>query len=282
MHPIYTYIKQVLHPYYQETEAGALAKWILTEVFHFSTFDLYAGKDMNFSENDRDRLEDILNRLRDYEPLQYVLGKAEFGGLSFEVTPDVLIPRPETLELVEWITADCQGTEGVRILDIGTGSGCIPVTLYKRLEAYRPQVASWDISEKALEVAGRNAVANGAVVTFCCQDVLSESLPETEVDVLVSNPPYIAEKEKASMERNVLDWEPGLALFVPDDDPLLFYRKIAEAGLRILPPKGRLYYEINRAYGKETVELLERLGYTEVELRKDLSGNDRMVKAVRP
>lgn len=282
MHPIYTYIKQVLHPYYQETEAGALAKWILTEVFHFSTFDLYAGKDMNFSENDRDRLEDILNRLRDYEPLQYVLGKAEFGGLSFEVTPDVLIPRPETLELVEWITADCQGTGGVRILDIGTGSGCIPVTLYKRLEAYRPQVASWDISEKALEVAGRNAVANGAVVTFCCQDVLSESLPETEVDVLVSNPPYIAEKEKASMERNVLDWEPGLALFVPDDDPLLFYRKIAEAGLRILSPKGRLYYEINRAYGKETVELLERLGYTEVELRKDLSGNDRMVKAVRP
>lgn len=282
MHPIYTYIKQVLHPYYQETEAGALAKWILTEVFHFSTFDLYAGKDMNFSENDRDRLEDILNRLRDYEPLQYVLGKAEFGGLSFEVTPDVLIPRPETLELVEWITADCQGTEGVRILDIGTGSGCIPVTLYKRLEAYRPQVASWDISEKALEVAGRNAVANGAVVTFCCQDVLSESLPETEVDVLVSNPPYIAEKEKASMERNVLDWEPGLALFVPDDDPLLFYRKIAEAGLRILSPKGRLYYEINRAYGKETVELMERLGYTEVELRKDLSGNDRMVKAVRP
>lgn len=282
MHPIYTYIKQVLHPYYQETEAGALAKWILTEVFHLSTFDLYAGKDMNFSENDRGRLEDILNRLRDYEPLQYVLGKAEFGGLSFEVTPDVLIPRPETLELVEWITADCQGTEGVRILDIGTGSGCIPVTLYKRLEAYRPQVASWDISEKALEVAGRNAVANGAVVTFCCQDVLSESLPETEVDVLVSNPPYIAEKEKASMERNVLDWEPGLALFVPDDDPLLFYRKIAEAGLRILPPKGRLYYEINRAYGKETVELLERLGYTEVELRKDLSGNDRMVKAVRP
>lgn len=282
MHPIYTYIKQVLHPYYQETEAGALAKWILTEVFHFSTFDLYAGKDMNFSENDRDRLEDILNRLRDYEPLQYVLGKAEFGGLSFEVTPDVLIPRPETLELVEWITADCQGTEGVRILDIGTGSGCIPVTLYKRLEAYRPQVASWDISEKALEVAGRNAVANGAVVTFCCQDVLSESLPETEVDVLVSNPPYIAEKEKASMERNVLDWEPGLALFVPDDDPLLFYRKIAETGLRILSPGGRLYYEINRAYGKETVALLERLGYTEVELRKDLSGNDRMVKAVRP
>lgn len=282
MHPIYTYIKQVLHPYYQETEAGALAKWILTEVFHFSTFDLYAGKDMNFSENDRDRLEDILNRLRDYEPLQYVLGKAEFGGLSFEVTPDVLIPRPETLELVEWITADCQGTEGVRILDIGTGSGCIPVTLYKRLETYRPQVASWDISEKALEVAGRNAVANGAVVTFCCQDVLSESLPETEVDVLVSNPPYIAEKEKASMERNVLDWEPGLALFVPDDDPLLFYRKIAETGLRILSPGGRLYYEINRAYGKETVALLERLGYTEVELRKDLSGNDRMVKAVRP
>lgn len=282
MHPIYTYIKQVLHPYYQETEAGALAKWILTEVFHFSTFDLYAGKDMNFSENDRDRLEDILNRLRDYEPLQYVLVKAEFGGLSFEVTPDVLIPRPETLELVEWITADCQGTEGVRILDIGTGSGCIPVTLYKRLEAYRPQVASWDISEKALEVAGRNAVANGAVVTFCCQDVLSESLPETEVDVLVSNPPYIAEKEKASMERNVLDWEPGLALFVPDDDPLLFYRKIAETGLRILSPGGRLYYEINRAYGKETVALLERLGYTEVELRKDLSGNDRMVKAVRP
>lgn len=282
MHPIYTYIKQTLAPYYHAAEAGALAKWILTEVFHFSTFDLYAGKDMNFSENERGRLEVILERLCKYEPFQYIFGKADFCGLSFEVTPAVLIPRPETEELVDWIVQDCAERSGLRILDVGTGSGCIPVSLAKRMRTQHPNVTAWDISEEALEVAVRNAVHNQVEVSFVHQDVLKDDYPVLEVDVLVSNPPYIACKEKSEMERNVLDWEPELALFVPDDDPLLFYRRIAEIGLHILAEGGCLFYEINRAYGVETVELLKNLGYTSIELRKDLSGNDRMVKAVRP
>lgn len=259
-----------------------MAKWILTEVFHFSTFDLYAGKDMNFSENERGRLEVILKRLCKYEPFQYILGKANFCGLSFEVTPAVLIPRPDTEELVDWIVEDCAEKSGLRILDVGTGSGCIPVSLAKRMRAHNPSVAAWDISEEALEVARKNAVHNQVEVSFVHQDVLKDDYPVMEVDVLVSNPPYIACKEKGEMERNVLDWEPELALFVPDDDPLLFYHRIAEIGLHILSEGGCLFYEINRAYGVEMVELLKNFGYTSIELRKDLSGNDRMVKAVRP
>lgn len=279
MHPIYSYIKQSLSGLYPDTELSALAKWILEEVFHVSTVDLYTGKDMNFSMNDIRKLEDILSRLKRYEPLQYILGKTTFCGLPFHVTPDVLIPRPETEELVEWIVTDHAKNEGLCVLDIGTGSGCIPVTLSKRL--HKAEVFSWDISDKALKVARRNARLNRTDVGFMRVDVLSGNWPEMKVDVLVSNPPYITGKERKDMERNVLDWEPELALFVPDDDPLVFYRRIGELGLSVLVRGGCLYYEINRMYGPETVRLLEGMGYGHVELRKDLSGNDRMIKAVR-
>ncbi|WP_300727296.1 peptide chain release factor N(5)-glutamine methyltransferase [uncultured Bacteroides sp.] len=279
MHPSYQYINQSLAGLYPDEEIAAVAKCILTDVFHLSTLDLYTGKDMNFSRNDLDKLEDILLRLKRYEPLQYILGYAIFGGLTFSVTPDVLIPRPETEELIGWIVADHEKNSGLCVLDIGTGSGCIPITLARRLKG--AEVASWDVSEKALEVARGNAVSNGVKVDFRRVDVLQKEHPDVRVDVLVSNPPYIAEKERKEMERNVLDWEPGLALFVPDEDPLLFYRRIGELGMEILKLGGCLYYEINRAYGPETVHLLEQLGYSRVELRKDLSGNDRMVKAVR-
>ena len=232
MHPIYSYIKQSLSGLYPDTELSALAKWILEEVFHVSTVDLYTGKDMNFSMNDIRKLEDILSRLKRYEPLQYILGKTTFCGLPFHVTPDVLIPRPETEELVEWIVTDHAKNEGLCVLDIGTGSGCIPVTLSKRL--HKAEVFSWDISDKALEVARRNARLNRTDVGFMRVDVLSGNWPEMKVDVLVSNPPYITGKERKDMERNVLDWEPELALFVPDDDPLVFYRRIGELGLSVL------------------------------------------------
>ena len=279
MHPYYTHIRQELSGLYPDTEAAAIAKWILTDVFHLSTLDLYAGKDMNFSAEMQSRAEDILCRLKRYEPIQYIIGETTFGDLSFEVTPAVLIPRPETVELVDWIVAD-HPQEGVRVLDIGTGSGCIPVSLAKRLE--KADVFAWDISLEALKVAQRNAQRNNVKVDFSCIDVLQKEIPDIQVDVLVSNPPYIGDSERENMERNVLDWEPGLALFVPDSDPLVFYRRIADIGLQLLTNGGILYFEINQLYGEETKQLLIDKGYLSVELRKDLSANDRMIKAVRP
>ena len=279
MHPFYTHIRQELSGYYADSETSAMAKWILTEVFNFSPLDLYAGKDMNFPSEMQSRVEDILERLKRYEPLQYILGETSFDGLSFVVTPAVLIPRPETVELVDWIVTD-HPQKGVKILDIGTGSGCIPVSLAKRLQ--EPLVSAWDISPDALAVAQQNAVKNAVKVDYSRVDALGTDIPDIEVDVLVSNPPYIGVSEKKNMEQNVLAWEPELALFVPDDDPLLFYRHIADIGRRILSENGILYYEINQLYGSETVQLLVDKGYKEVELRKDLSGNDRMIKALRP
>ena len=176
--------------------------------------------------------------------------------------------------------ADYADKSGMTVLDVGTGSGCIPIALACRLK--QPYVHAWDVSEAALQVATENAERHGVNITFRKIDVLRSGCPVFPVDILVSNPPYIAEKERSSMERNVLDWEPEVALFVPDDDPLLFYRRIAELGWQMLVPSGALYYEINQAYGEETAELLRSIGYIDVELRKDLSGNDRMIKAVRP
>lgn len=192
----------------------------------------------------------------------------------------VLIPRPETEELVEWIVSDCQKAGKVRFLDIGTGSGCIPVTLAERLP--EAEVASCDISAEALRVAAANVKRYGDKVTLFQADILQDELPDCQVDVLVSNPPYITDSERKDMEANVLDWEPELALFVPDTDPLRFYRRIAQKGLDWLTEGGALYFEINRAYGAETVRMLEECGYRDIALRKDLSGNDRMIKAVRP
>lgn len=200
--------------------------------------------------------------------------------ITFEVAPGALIPRPETAELIDWIISDYTDKAGVRILDVGTGSGCIPIVLGKKLK--QSKITSWDVSEKALDIARRNKLLNQVDITLAQVDIFDTALPDIHVDVLVSNPPYITEKERSGMERNVLDWEPELALFVPDSDPLLFYRRIAEVGCDILVSGGTLYYEINRAYGKETVQLLEEMGYQSVELRKDMFGNDRMIKAFRP
>ena len=280
MHPIYHYIKDNLREAYTPSEGAALAKWILTDVFHLSTMELYGDKGTNFPENQQKRLADILARLKKYEPLQYILGEARFCGHTFRVTPDVLIPRPETEELVEWIVASHPGPKS-RILDIGTGSGCIPIVLAACLP--EATVSAWDISEAALQVARANAAANGVTVTFTQADVLADGLPPVgKVDILVSNPPYVTERERAEMLPNVLDWEPGLALFVPDEDPLRFYRRIARIGRELLAAGGALYVEINRAYGADIVRLLEKLGYTSVELRKDFADNDRMIKAILP
>jgi release factor glutamine methyltransferase len=251
---------------------------LLTEAFGFSTLELYGGKDKEISGNRLRDLHEMLSRLKKNEPIQYIIGTESFCGLTFEVNPDVLIPRPETQELVRWIESDWKSVP-CRVLDIGTGSGCISISLAKFLEDTK--VESWDISEGALQVARRNCVRNEVEVLLRQQDVLSV-VPEGELyQVIVSNPPYICEKEKVDMDANVLDWEPETALFVPDADPLLFYRKIAELGISMLCEGGALYFEINRAYGEETLRMLEGLGYRQLELRKDDFGNDRMIKACR-
>ena len=279
MHPVLHEIRDALKGYYPDSEALALAKMLLVEVFGFSTLELYGGKDKEISEKHRSVLNEMIRRLQKNEPIQYIIGIEYFFGLTFEVNPNVLIPRPETQELVSWIIEDYQSDESIRILDIGTGSGCIPVSLAKQLS--KAEVESWDISEGALEVASRNCERNGVKVLLRQKDVL-KSIPEGNLyDVIVSNPPYITNKEKADMEANVLDWEPSLALFVPDGDPLLFYRKIAQLGCDMLKVEGSLYFEINRAYGEETILMLKELGYAQIELKKDSWGNDRMIKAKR-
>lgn len=279
MHPVFHEIRDALRGYYSDSEALALAKMLLVEVFGFSTLELYGGKDKEFSEKDRSVLAEMIRRLQKNEPIQYIIGIESFCGLTFEVDPNVLIPRPETQELVSWIVEDCQKEEAIRILDIGTGSGCIPVSLAKQLP--RAEVESWDISEGALEVASRNCERNEVKVLLRRKDVLNAAPEGVFYDVIVSNPPYIADREKVDMEANVLDWEPSLALFVPDDDPLLFYRKIAQLGCEMLKEGGSLYFEINRAYGQETSLMLSELGYNQIELKKDSWGNDRMIKAKR-
>ena len=279
MHPLVAHIREALHENYTDAEALSLAKMLLVDVFGFSTLELYGGKDRSFSEKEQMHLADIVCRLQNHEPVQYIIGKETFMGLVFEVDENVLIPRPETQELVGWILEEHRSDEGCKILDIGTGSGCIPVALAHFMNG--AELEAWDISDGALEVARRNANRNGVNVLFRKQNVL-EAVPSTSCyDVIVSNPPYITEKEKVDMEANVLDWEPSVALFVPDSDPLLFYRKIAELGLKMLLPEGVLYFEINRAYGAMMKSMLENMGYKYVELRKDTFGNDRMIKAIK-
>ena len=279
MHPVVHEIRKALQGYYPDSEARALAKLLLVEMLGFSTLELYGGKDRVISEKDRILLMDIISRLQQNEPIQYIIGKETFCNLSFMVDKNVLIPRPETQELVEWILADNEGRKGCRVLDVGTGSGCIAISLAKKMP--ESQVEAWDFSAGALQMAERNASLNEVEICFVKQNVLT-FVPESAcLDILVSNPPYITESEKTGMEGNVLDWEPETALFVQDDDPLLFYRKIASLGRVMLNPGGSLYFEINRAYGKEMVTMLEEMGYTRIVLRKDMFDNDRMIKAMK-
>ena len=279
MHPLVNEIRDALRENYPDTEALALAKMLLVEGLGFSTLELYGGKDKEISGKHRDVLDEMIRRLQKNEPVQYIIGMETFCGLTFEVNPNVLIPRPETRELVEWIVEDCQSGGVCRMLDVGTGSGCIAISLAKMLG--QAEVEAWDVSEDALQVARRNGARNRVDVLFRQRDVLEDVPPGMKYDVIVSNPPYIAEKEKRHMDRNVLEWEPSIALFVPDEDVLLFYRRIAQLGRSMLKEGGALYYEINQAYGQETVKMLLSMGYQSVELRKDAWGNDRMIKAKR-
>lgn len=276
MNKIVAYIRSRLQPYYTAEEVSALSRIVCCDLLGQAPTDYYLGKDIVLSPKKEQELEDILQRLSRFEPLQYIEGRTLFLGRELLVAPGVLIPRPETEELVELMLKEIPAD--ARILDVGTGSGCIAISLAKELPD--TLVTAWDMSSEALSVARANARKLQANVRFVECDVLACQVDEVGLyDVIVSNPPYVTEAEKADMEPNVLQWEPSLALFVPDDDPLRFYRRIAVLGRDMLADGGRLYFEINRAYGREMVEMLRAMGYVGVRVEKDLSQNDRFVIA---
>ena len=271
---------QDLSPIYGEGEAESFFYLILEAKQQLKRIDLALQPELTFSESQIVVWNHLLGDLKKEIPIQYLLGTTSFYGLDFEVNENVLIPRPETEELVEWILQDCTKRDtplDFSILDIGTGSGCIPISLKKNLQ--QAKVSALDVSEKALKVAHRNAQRNGVEVQLILQNILETDDLLASYDVIVSNPPYVRNLEKQEIKNNVLAYEPHLALFVADDDALIFYRKIGELALKSLRPSGKLFFEINQYLGKETVDLLVALGFKNVELRKDIYGNDRMILA---
>jgi release factor glutamine methyltransferase len=274
-------IETTLGDVYNDTEElNAIIRAICCDILNISTTTYYLKEEVTLTEDQQRVLNDTTSRLKQGEPLQYIEGKAPFCGMDFIVTPATLIPRPETTELVDWIVQE-HALQRPRILDLGTGSGCIAIAISKRLPD--ATVDACDISDDALIVAMKNGEKNKAKVSFFHHDILDLTTPPPHsYDILVSNPPYIKQSEEKEMETHVTQWEPHTALFVPDDDALRFYRAIAEIGLTdALLPGGHIYVEINQAFGKETVELFESYGYHGVTLRKDIYGNDRMVKGVK-
>ena len=261
-------------------ERNAIVRAVCCDLLGLSSTSYFLKEKVTLTALQEEQLADILNRLGQGEPLQYIEGQAPFCGMDFAVEPGVLIPRPETAELVDWIVQD-HGTREPHILDMGTGSGCIAIALDKKIPGAR--VAACDLSGKALAVAEENNRRNGAAVSLFEHDILDKRTPlPRSYDIIVSNPPYIMQSEQKEMEQHVTEWEPHMALFVPDDDALLFYRAIAEIGqTEALKPGGCIYVEINQALGKETLALFESYGYREVTLRRDFYGNNRMVKAVK-
>ena len=260
---------------YDAQELETIKRALCTELLGVSALAFYT-KETLASDTKRDALlESALERLSNGEPLQYVIGSTPFCGLTFRVDSRVLIPRPETAELVEWVAQDAAQTGS--LLDVGTGSGCIAISLAHRLPGWKVQ--GWDVSDGALEVARENSRLNGTQVEFCKVDILTAD-SDCRFDVIVSNPPYIMESEKAQMEDTVLEFEPHLALFVSDSDPLLFYKAIAAFGHRTLNTGGRLYFEINPLLVEEMKTMLMSAGYRDVEVRNDIFGKPRMIKTI--
>ncbi|QNA46746.1 peptide chain release factor N(5)-glutamine methyltransferase [Lacibacter sediminis] len=285
----YQHLREALTAVHEISEAEAMAALV---VEHVGKKKLYHLKQENIPAEETQKIDRILQQLLTHRPLQYVLNEAWFYGLKFEVNETVLIPRPETEELVDWIIREVRNTKYVvqdsaslatnysplTILDIGTGSGCIPIALKKNLP--ETEVSAIDVCSEALHTATINAVNNEAEINFQLLDFLDESKWSElrKYDIIVSNPPYIKTTEANTMSKHVLEFEPHKALFVPDVDALLFYRKIADFALHHLKSNGAVYVEINQQLGKETVELFQQKGFT-VELRNDMSGNERMIKA---
>lgn len=272
------YIENELKNRYTFSEAKQLARIVLQEIAGLSATDFNFRKDTELSSTQWQKLKEIVERLKNFEPYQYILGKTEFFGLPFRVNTSVLIPRPETEELVEWMLSGMNNA-AQKILDIGTGSGCIAIALAKNL----PEASIWacDISREALTLAKENAGMNNVKVHLSQTDILQENPFRQKFDVIVSNPPYVTDLEKTEMQRNVLDFEPHQALFVPDDDALIFYQRIIEIAKTNLKKSGTIYFEINRNKGNEIAVLLKKNNFHPIEIRKDISGNPRMIRAFK-
>ena len=273
------YFIQELTSLYDVGEAESFFYLILEAKHQFKRVDIALQPDLAFSETELESWSSILEQLKKEIPIQYILGVTHFYGLEFEVNSAVLIPRPETEELVDWIIQNSKlkaQNSKLKILDIGTGSGCIGIALAKNLP--NAQVFALEVSEKALATAKKNAEKNQVQLTFIHQSILETVDLAQEFDIIVSNPPYVRELEKLEIKNNVLDNEPHLALFVEDNDALIFYRKIAQLAQKNLNPKGQLYFEINQYLGKETLNLLLEMGFKNSVLRQDIYGNDRMIQ----
>lgn len=279
---IKTIFHQELDIIYPKEEVDTFFYRLIEHYLKLNRFVLVLQPNLAITKVEEQPLFEALAGLKLEKPLQYILGIAHFMDLELKVNEHVLIPRPETEELVEWIISDCRAerSRDLKILDIGTGSGCIAMALAKGLP--NAEVYALDVSEEALKVAKENAESNNLEIEFIQMDILNPSNLELKFDIIVSNPPYVRELEKNEIKNNVKTYEPSLALFVPDEDALLFYKAIIAFAEKHLSEKGRLYLEINQYLGKETKALLEAHNFSEIELRKDLFGNDRMLKGIKP
>lgn len=270
-------IRTALRPLYPAGEVEGFIRIIFRHLLHYEPVDILLRKDTVLPGFIPDKIDKVVEELKKSRPVQYIFNEARFHGHDFYVDGSVLIPRPETEELVD-IIVDENGLSDLSVLDAGTGSGCIAISLALALKF--PEVTAVDISEKALEVARRNAAAlNARNIGFVCRDMLDMPVEVGKYDIIVSNPPYIAESEKAGMDRNVLDYEPSGALFVPDDDPLRFYKALSRFGADALKPGGRLYFEINSRFPAEIKKMLDADGYVDVELLRDMQGLWRFARA---
>jgi release factor glutamine methyltransferase len=263
----------------EEEEVYGMFWWAWQEISQSKRSAFFLQKTQEVSSEDYKVWMKLILHLQQSKPIQYFFGKQYFFGEAFQVNANTLIPRSETEELVEWMLEVLPKSDSMEILDIGTGTGCIAITLAKELP--NAKITAIDISEKALEGAKNNAKLHQVLVDFWQKDILKEEITEKKWQVIVSNPPYVRELEKVTLLPHVLQEEPGLALFVPDEDPLLFYRVIAQKAWNTLSSGGHLFFEINQYLGKETLALLQDMGYQNIQLRKDLKGNDRMIHAIK-
>lgn len=269
------HIENQLCDFYPKTEAQGLVRILLEYVCGWSYTEQVLKRYELLSKENSQKINNIIKRLKAYEPLQYILGETEFYGLKLKVTPDVLIPRPETEELVQWVIQN-KTTNNAVILDVGTGSGCIALSLKSQLQD--ATVYAVDVSEKALEVARKNAVGNHLEVHFLQADILNwQNYNWQNYDLIVSNPPYVRELERQAMAANVLNFEPQNALFVPDNDPLVFYRAIAAFAQKQLRENGMLFFEVNENLATETAEAVQSCGFQNIQIKRDLSGRQRML-----
>ena len=286
MRTFYNKLNHSLSDLYPKSEIRIFGNLILKKITDLSLARILADKDMVLSPEQSEEADQIIERLTNYEPIHYVLGETEFFNLKFKVNPDVLIPRPETEELVEWVSDDLKFVESssdsaeqnVKILDIGTGCGCIPVALKKHHP--KAQIFAMDVSAEALVVAKENGALNQTDVGFFQDDILNPKADERKWNIIVSNPPYIPLDEKVDIDKQVKSYEPHVALFSPTEEPLLFYHSIAKYALQHLEPDGKIYLETHKNLSRDVAMLLGEYGFKDVIIRTDMSGNERMVRAV--